>query len=362
MRAIDLFCGAGGFSLGAHWAGIDVVRAFDVDPVLTSSFSYNFPETKLTLTDLSEVSGVDILKSFDGKPDMVFGGPPCQGFSLIGRRDASDPRRSLLRHFFRLVAEIRPSVFVMENVLGLVHGNSRCELDDALELVAGRYEVIGPIVLDAADYGAPTTRKRLFVVGVDSRSCGVPDLGAMPKERSVSVRDAIWDLMSASQIGDDAEGFDWWQLPNGEDVSEYAVSLRSRNLRFTGNRPTAHSDAVVKRFSEVGQGKVDSIGRHPRLDWNGQCPTLRAGTGADKGSYQSVRPIHPSENRVITVREAARLQGFPDYHRFHPTVWHSFRMIGNSVSPLMAKALFSMVVTHCEPLHVASKDPLQRVG
>jgi DNA (cytosine-5)-methyltransferase 1 len=93
---------------------------------------------------------------------------------------------------------------------------------------------------------------------------------------------------------------------------------------------------------------MDKIGRHPRLAWGGQCPTLRAGTGADRGSYQSVRPIHPSENRVITVREAARLQGFPDSHLFHPTVWHSFRMIGNSVSPIIAKAVFQAIRSKVE--------------
>ena len=96
----------------------------------------------------------------------------------------------------------------------------------------------------------------------------------------------------------------------------------------------------------IGQGHMDPIGRHPRLAWNGLCPTLRAGTGSDRGSYQSVRPIHPEENRVITVREAARLQGFPDNHLFHPTVWHSFRMIGNSVSPIMAEAIFSAIAAH----------------
>jgi DNA (cytosine-5)-methyltransferase 1 len=93
----------------------------------------------------------------------------------------------------------------------------------------------------------------------------------------------------------------------------------------------------------VEPGGVDAVGRHQRLDWRGQCPTLRAGTGSDRGSYQSVRPIHPEHDRVITVREAARLQGFPDRHMFHPTTWHSFRMIGNSVSPIIARAIFGAI-------------------
>lgn len=104
-----------------------------------------------------------------------------------------------------------------------------------------------------------------------------------------------------------------------------------------------HKADVVRRFATVMPGKMDTVGRHPRLAWDGQCPTLRAGTGADKGSRQAVRPLHPEEPRVITVREAARLQGFPDQHLFHPTIWHSFRMIGNSVSPILAEAVFRAI-------------------
>ena len=126
-------------------------------------------------------------------------------------------------------------------------------------------------------------------------------------------------------------------------LSTYAERMAMPDRTFTGNMKTAHTDAVVHRFSKVKPGETDKIGRHPRLLSHGLCPTLRAGTGADKGSYQSVRPIHPTENRVITVREAARLQGFPDCHLFHPTIWHSFRMVGNSVSPIVAEKILSVI-------------------
>jgi DNA (cytosine-5)-methyltransferase 1 len=123
------------------------------------------------------------------------------------------------------------------------------------------------------------------------------------------------------------------------------ASLRSEDRTFTGHRRTAHTPEVTKK---VKPGGVEVIGRHARLRWDGQCPTLRAGTGNDRGSFQSVRPIHPDEPRVITVREGARLQGFPDDFRFHPTVWHSFRMIGNSVSPVMSKVIFSLISERIE--------------
>src|SRR4051794_26061356 len=118
MRAVDLFCCSGGFSLGAHAAGFDVACAYDLDPILTSSWTTNFPATPLKLRDVSELSGAAILADANGPIDLLFGGPPCQGFSSIGRRDKNDERRRLLHHFFRLAAEVEPSAFVMENVQG----------------------------------------------------------------------------------------------------------------------------------------------------------------------------------------------------------------------------------------------------
>jgi DNA (cytosine-5)-methyltransferase 1 len=100
---------------------------------------------------------------------------------------------------------------------------------------------------------------------------------------------------------------------------------------------------VIHRFSKVNPGEIDKISRAPRLKLDGFCPTLRAGTGRDRGSYQAVRPIHPNQHRVITPREAARLQGFPDWFQFHETKWHSFRQIGNSVSPIVSEYLFKRI-------------------
>jgi DNA (cytosine-5)-methyltransferase 1 len=341
-KAVDLFCGCGGFSLGAHEAGFDVVRAYDNNPILTSSFERNFPNTKLRPKDISRLTGAEIEKDV-GKIDLVFGGPPCQGFSAIGRRDKNDDRRKLLGHFFRLVAELKPAAFVMENVKGLGFADARHELVDALELVPDDYVISDPMVLDAANFGAATRRERIFVVGYDPDRCEAIDFANLLNRRDTpaTVRDAIADLSAAKRVEQEAD--DLWELPHDTDITEYAKALRSEDRRFTGNRRTAHTQNVVKRFSKVPQGGMDDVGKHPRLKWHGQCPTLRAGTGADMGSYQSVRPIHPEENRVITVREAARLQGFPDDHLFHPTIWHSFRMIGNSVSPIMAEAVFRAI-------------------
>lgn len=343
-RILDLFCGCGGFSLGAENAGLVPKLAIDVDPILTSSFSTNHKNTKLYLSDISSIAASDIEREIGGNVDGIFGGPPCQGFSSIGLRKADDPRRLLLGHFFRLVSELKPAFFVMENVKGIGYADARHVLDEALELVRGKYELIEPVVLDASDFGAATKRPRLFVIGFDRDRVDPltrEDILAA-KKPAVNVADAISDLIGSLSVGDE-DGFDTWQYGASEPASEYAKKLRSSEGRFTGHKLTAHTDAVIERFRSVSQGGVDPIGRHHRLDWNRQCPTLRAGTGSDKGSFQSVRPIHPEEARVITVREAARLQGFPDWFRFHPTIWHSFRMIGNSVSPIISEAIFSLI-------------------
>ena len=344
LRIVDLFSGCGGFSLGAHQSDFDVVAAYDNDETLTSSFSYNFPHTKLYIKDICELFGTDVIAAADGEVDGVIGGPPCQGFSDIGKRHPEDPRSRLLGEYFRIVREVRPYFFAMENVRGLGYSNARDVLEGALKLVMDDYAVFGPVLLNSADFGAATSRPRLFVVGIhkdygDSLSLGdlEPRMGA-----AASVREAISDLEGAVVVRV-KNGFDFWRITKRGRPFEYARRLRTGSGLFTGHKKTNHSRGVIHRFESVEPGGVDLVGRHPRLEWEGQCPTLRAGTGPDRGSHQSIRPIHPEHARVITVREAARLQGFPDGHRFHPTVWHSFRMIGNSVSPMMARVLLSAV-------------------
>ena len=143
-----------------------MVAAYDRDRILTSSFPENFPETPLHHRNISWITGTRLERDAGGPIDGIIGGPPCQGFSEMGLRNQRDPRRRLLQHFFRLIADVRPRFFVMENVRGLGYPSARPTLDDALDLVRADYDLLGPQVWDAASFGAATTRPRLFVIGV----------------------------------------------------------------------------------------------------------------------------------------------------------------------------------------------------
>lgn len=277
----------------------------------------------------------------------------------MGRRDKSDPRNQLLHTYFEFVSYFRPKFFLMENVPGLNEEGSRAFLEDALNRVPGRYNILEPTIMDAADFGAATSRPRLVVLGYDPEYVDPIELDDFEKAKSrqrIDVKAAISDLPNLSQIPEDGE---WMKYRARKKPSQYAAQQRkspprglgskvSREMLFarkvSGCQVTNHTPAVVSRFARLSPGERDPISKYPKLSWERQAYVLRAGTGSDRGSYQAARPIHPDEPRVITVREAARIQGFPDWFQFHPTKWHSHRMIGNSVSPLFAKAILKTIV------------------
>jgi DNA (cytosine-5)-methyltransferase 1 len=249
----------------------------------------------------------------------------------------------------------------MENVPGLLSGDARKALDAALAQL-NEFEIVGPIVIDAYNFGAATKRERVVIVGYKKDHVGQitsDHLLEAKKKKKYSVRDAIADLPEPQR---DSEWLPYKKKAH-EDLSSYArrarsvpatdlgsaeCRLRLQRNEVSGVQRTAHTPDVVKRFREVEPGRTDAVSRCPRLEWDDAAPTLRAGTGPDKGSYQSIRPIHPTADRVITVREAARLQGFPDWFQFDATKWHSFRMIGNSVSPPLSGILLGLLSERLE--------------
>jgi DNA (cytosine-5)-methyltransferase 1 len=365
---VDLFCGCGGFSLGAELAGFRSLAAIDIDGTLQSGYRRNFPLSRAIQASVADLEASDWRHLIGNqRPSGVIGGPPCQGFSPIGKRQKDDPRNSLIGQFIRQVNILQPDFFIMENVQGLLHTDNKPVLENALTELTGNYTVLDPIVVNAARFGAATARHRVVIIGFDPKYVDPFGVGHFePQERSlVTVQDAISDLPSPIVDTKTDGDFGWAAYPASESLSAYAQILRAAPPeglgaeearaqhvvgRVSGLTETRHSKEISARYSSIEGGKSDRTTKSYKLRWEGQCPTLRAGTGSDRGAFQAVRPLHPSEGRVITVREAARLQGFPDWFLFHPTKWHSFRMIGNSVSPFVSRYLLERIA---ERMHLA---------
>jgi DNA (cytosine-5)-methyltransferase 1 len=365
---IDLFSGVGGLSLGAVHSGLDLVGAVELDKIASETHQINFPNVNHLTADVSELKGIRLLKTFNQSEIYgLIGGPPCQGFSSIGKRDINDPRNQLFIHFFRLVSETKPVFFLAENVKGILHSKYKTIVNKAFNYVEKDYSMLPPIELNAKDLGVPTSRTRIFFIGVrkDIKHSLNTSIFTQINYNKVTVLEAFNGLESESlYIGDSRNKAHNWVSLSAIKKGSYAEKISSlsydkvgndyskdryfSNKEITGMIGTAHSPEVLKRFSHLLPGQTDKISRCTKLDPNGFCPTLRAGTSSENGGYQAVRPIHPLHNRVITPREAARIQGFPDWFLFHPTKWHSFKQIGNSVSPLMGKIILEIIHNHLE--------------
>lgn len=352
--AIDLFAGCGGLSLGFEQAGFDVVAAVEIDPIHAAVHEYNFPYSKTICADIKNVTGAAIREMAnlgDRDVDIVFGGAPCQGFSMIGKRALDDPRNKLIGHYLRVVSDIRPKYCVLENVKGLTVGNHVKFLSELIgELKKIHYNVLLPYrVLNAADYGVPQNRQRLFLIAAREDQT-LPNYPEAIREKT-TIREAIEDLPNADKfkrlLDDDSVAASWkTKQPYAmrlrgltEDADNFGYMREFDRDQLTASMRTVHTELSRRRFLEAPQGETEPHSRFFKLAWNGQSNTLRAGTDSARGGFTSPRPIHPELPRVITVREGARIHSYPDWFRFHKTKWHGFREIGNSVPPLLARAV-----------------------
>jgi DNA (cytosine-5)-methyltransferase 1 len=360
--AIDLFCGAGGFSLGLEQAGFDIVAAVDNDRINCQTHKLNFPHCPTVCKDIAHLTAAQ-LRQLAGIGErainLVVGSPPCQGFSLIGKRRLEDDRNSLVFHFVRLVVELRADYFVMENVPGLMMRNHRQYLDAAIDRFrAAGYVVRSPVVLNAADYGVPQSRRRLILLGA-RRGCDLPTYPQSIQKMPPTVWDAIGDLPEVATYPD-LFNRDWVETQSGQWITPlgtYAAAQRwdtdkhfgyirqfNSNL-LTNSQRTNHSPESLARFAKTPPGRLEAVSHFHKLNPYGIAPTLRAGSGSDRGNHTAPRPIHPHQPRCITVREGARLQSFPDWFRFHPTILNGFRQVGNSVPPMLARAIATEIIS-----------------
>jgi DNA (cytosine-5)-methyltransferase 1 len=371
LTAIDLFCGAGGASLGLFRAGWDVRLAADADRACSRTYQENLPGSFLT-ADLRGVGADQLLAAADVSPgllDLLFAGPPCQGFSIIGSRVVWDERNNLFKEVLRLASELRPRCVVIENVPGLVTLGKGAHLHAILEgLSAAGYEAACAELL-AAQYGAPQMRWRLIIIGwrrdleipagygfpapVRGKArigellpnCTIPD---WQTEDFVTTADAISDLppVAAGEevthyVGPPAGPYQeqMRQGLNGELSNHYAARLSAANLvRLSHIKPGQDWRDLPRDLLPPGMQRAlrkDHTRRYRRMTWDGvPRAVITRFRDPKSGEY-----THPEQDRTITIREAARLQGFPDSFVFHGDRSSQYDQVGNAVPTQLAEAV-----------------------
>ncbi|MGH7088449.1 MAG: DNA cytosine methyltransferase [Stellaceae bacterium] len=368
--AIDLFSGAGGITLGLINAGFDVRLCSDAAECCEATHHSNFPAIPFIRRDIHNMTGADIrteAKLGRGELDLLIGGPPCQGFSIIGQRELWDPRNGLFRQFMRIAEELRPKIIVIENVTGLAtleKGAVLAELGNAFR--AAGYSIDCAELL-AAQYGVPQMRWRMFFIGwrSDRRHRGgfprpthgrggigdmVPNqtIPCALTEGFVTIREAIGDLPPV-EAGGYATEYLW--APEGlyqEAMrlnaparlrNHYAPRLSAQNLeRLLHLRPGEDWRSLPRELLPGSMRRAlrkDHTRRFRRMRWDGIARAIITRFRDPKsGEY-----IHPDQRRTISIREAARIQSFPDWFVFEATNSEQYDQVGNAVPPLLAKAV-----------------------
>lgn len=376
-------------SLGFEQSGFDVVAAVEIDPIHAAIHEFNFPHCAMLARSVVGLSGKEIRKAAkigNTQVEVVFGGPPCQGFSMIGQRALDDPRNSLVAEFVRIVAELKANYFVFENVKGLTVGRHRKFLEEIIQAFSQvGYSVQMPWqVLNARHYGVPQDRQRLILMGA-KKGLEMPEYPPIVTRSKSEIAKLRLNQQTTPTVSDALE-----DLPNAEDFEElwssdeiraakwpspknsYAKELRCltndawhfgyvRNWDravLTSSMRTEHTEISRRRFRQTAEGEVEPISRFFKLPSDGVANTLRAGTDSARGAFTSPRPIHYRHSRCVTVREMARLHGFPDWFRLHPTKWHGARQIGNAVAPPMARALGAQILRAARILAHRPFDPV----
>lgn len=315
IAGIELFSGCGGLSTGFLDAGLHVSAGFEWDARAVDAYNYNhaYRGSIGVRYDLSNATGRDLLSAARlHNVQFVIGGPPCQPFSIVGKRQGTrDERASLLDHYVRIIRELNPKAFLLENVPNLA------VIDDGqiIERVQRRLHCLGYgircEIVRAADFGVPQMRKRLVMMGIRGRSSVIfPQPSHGPHLRPyVTVRDAIGDLPDAGEFGETG---------------------------IHNHEPTAHTAQMIARLRRLSPGKRERHSFHDRLDPDKLSYTLRAGYG----NFSPLRPIHYEYHRVITARESARIQGLSDQFIWPDRIprLQQYRQVGNAVPPPLAAA------------------------
>ena len=313
---------------GLSTAGYRVILGVDYNAAAIDAFNYNHEHlgTRGVVGDVRELDApkVRALGNFRRQVSLLVGGPPCQPFSIIGKRRAlQDERGDLVLEYVRMLKDLEPDAFIFENVANF----ARIQNGEVADMVLSKMQRAGYAlssgVLDASEYGIAQMRKRFFVVGVrGKRRIGLPEPthGSLPLLGQKPVR-------ACREVLDDLPDVDTDQA-----------------LLYRNHEGTSHSPAMVKMFEQLKPGERDPKSHHDRLDPHRPAYTIRAGNG----NFTPLRPIHYRYNRVISVRESARIQAFPDHFAWPDDMsrLQQYRQVGNEVPPLLAQVVGTHIAKH----------------
>ncbi|ARW51211.1 DNA cytosine methyltransferase [Levilactobacillus brevis] len=346
MKVIDLFSGIGGLSEGFRESGFDVVVANEIDEEIAKSYKKNNPDTVMINEDITKMDISSVFKEYKNC-DVVLGGPPCQGFSQKGKRlSLKDPRNYLFRYFAKVVKFIRPQFFVMENVSNLLTTSSgffKKEIDDVFSNMG---YLVNMSVLNVSDYGVPQNRRRAIIIGT------LGDIKVkFPAKNEVKIN--TWDAISDLAFLNSGEG-EFRQEYRFPAKTDYEKMLRENSNYLYNHISTRHSEKAINRMKLIPEN-----GDRSNLPKEELTRSIYSGTwGRVIKDQQSVtittrfdtpssgRFTHPSLNRALTVREAARIQSFPDTVVFYGTKSSQMKQVGNAVPPLLAKKIANQILRH----------------
>lgn len=343
---IDLFSGAGGMSLGAEMAGVSVKYAIEKNIHAAETYKINHPNTHVINYDIREF--ITIPNDLGDGTTILFGGAPCQGFSTSNRRtnNRNNPDNWLYKEFVRILRLWMPDWVVFENVTGIVEIESKSFFKGVLSDFENAGYKCSYQILNASDFGVPQKRSRLFLVG--SKSGMKINLIPQKTEQKVTVQEALLDLPHL----DNGAHID--VLPYSQEAkSPYAKEMRGNLTECSGHLVSKNADYVLKRYSYIKQG--ENFASIPLELMQNYTDSTRCHTGIYHrlceddvsvviGNYRKNMLIHPWCNRGLSVREAARLQSFPDSYKFGGSIGFQQQQVGNAVPPLLAKYVFQQII------------------
>ncbi|HEM4095241.1 DNA cytosine methyltransferase [Streptococcus suis] len=337
-KIIDLFCGAGGLSLGFEKAGFEIELAIDMWDDAIKTFNHNHKNKVAECRDIHDLSD-EYLYSLQGKITGVIGGPPCQGYSTVGTRNVNDPRNHLYLEYCRVVEKIAPKFFVIENVRGLLTLGKGVFKKDIIDRFSKLGYTVSYKLLNASDYGVPQNRYRVFFIGIKDNVFEFPE--EFPYK--VSCKEALSDLPSL-------DVYDLFSdIYRSEPLNKYQELMRYSSPELTNHEPTRHTDQTKEIISMIPDGgKISDL---PEEYWsirkynkafqrmNSNLPSNTIDTG--HRNY-----FHYEENRVPSVRESARIQSFPDDFEFLGSKTSQYKQVGNAVPPLLAEVIANQILKY----------------